>query len=171
MPRVLIANIRQLRVDRAAQVGMFTPDASTIAGRGWKQPETGVPPREVGSTLTLGRPLAPPITAWVEFSALGLVTAIYTGMVTAKHGHLPCRFEEGRGDLSAPSRFEPAPGLEAVVHGAVHKRCEVDAAVTSIVDAAASRIWRTCTRQRHKRHFETVSHATTFFLGTNGRDR
>jgi len=61
----------------------------------------------------------------------------YIGTVTAKYWRLPHRVEEGRGDLSAPSRSDQCPGLEAVFHGAVHKRCEVDAAVTSIVDAAA----------------------------------
>jgi hypothetical protein len=37
----------------------------------------------------------------VEFSAFGLVTAMYTGTVTAKYWQLPRRVEEGRGDLSA----------------------------------------------------------------------
>lgn len=33
----------------------------------------------------------------------------------------------------------------------------------------ASRIWRTCTRNRRKRHSETVSHATTFFSVDEGK--
>jgi hypothetical protein len=41
------------------------------------------------------------------------------------------------GRLGYAEPFRPASGLEAVVHGAVYERWEVDAAVASIVDAAA----------------------------------